>query len=142
MCDALKYHNFQKIKAICDICNIIRLKQISPGLLLNCWDLDDGTLIGNRVDLQRAFDFLAASGPAVGLHLNAAKSRVWCGDASLTNPDPLDRQVPCSQPTGYNLLGAPVGDISFIREVVDQCILKISNIFEEESYSAELAEVE
>ena len=109
---------------------INRLKQICPRLLMNGWDLDDGTLIGNRGDLQRAFDFLVASGPAVGLHLNAAKSRVWCGDASLTNPDPLERQVPCSQPSGYELLGAPVGDISFSREVVDERILKISNLFD------------
>ena len=44
--------------------------------------------------------------------------------------DPLARGVPSAAPAGYHLLGAPVGDIPFSRDVVEECILKISEIFD------------
>ena len=109
---------------------IRRITELCPELLLNGWDLDDGTIIGPRAALQRAFDLLVTSGPAVGLHLNAQKSRVWCGDAADTDPDPLGRGVPRAQSNGYELLGAPVGDFSFSRDIVDDRILKIANLLD------------
>ena len=109
---------------------INRIKDSCPNLRLNGWILDDGTLIGPKDDLQRAYDIFATSGPAVGLLLNASKSRVWCGASHEDNPDPLDRNIPRSQSDGYDLLGAPVGDISFSRKVIDDRILKIAEIFD------------
>ena len=44
--------------------------------------------------------------------------------------DPLARGVPSAAPAGYHLLGAPVGDIPFSRDVVEERILKISEIFD------------
>ena len=109
---------------------IHRINEASPSLLLNGWILDDGTIIGTKEELQRTFDILATLGPAFGLHLNAAKSRVWCGDADPSNLDPLARNVPRAEENGYDLLGAPVGDITFSRKVVGERILKMATIFD------------
>ena len=65
----------------------------SPALLLNGWILDDGTIVGTKEELQRSLDIVATLGPAVGLHLNASKSRVWCGDEDAAIADPLYRGV-------------------------------------------------
>ena len=106
------------------------INEICHNLLLNAWILDDGIIIGPREDLQRVFDLLTTSGPEVGLFLNAGKSRVWCGDSMPSEADPLARGVPRSEASGYDLLGAPVGDITFARKVVDDRILKISQIID------------
>ena len=109
---------------------IRRINEASPSLLLNGWILDDGTIVGTKDELQRSFDILATAGPAFGLHLNAAKSRIWCGNAEASNPDPLARGVPRAEENGYDLLGAPVGDIPFSRKIVEERILKIAAIFD------------
>ena len=80
--------------------------------------------LGRRQDLQTIFDFLSRVGPEVGLHPNARKSLVWCGDA------PLDRGDPRASPSGYHLLGAPVGGIPFLRDTVGDRVAKIAEIFD------------
>ena len=112
---------------------ILRIKDELPNLLLLVFFLDDGTFIGRRQDLQAVFDILARAGPDLGLHLNATKSLVWCGDDLSTDinaNDPLDRGVPRASPAGFILLGAPVGDIPFARGVVDDRIRKIAEFFD------------
>ena len=109
------------------------IKDECPDLLLLVFFLDDGTIIGRRCDLQKVFDLLTAEGPALGLHLNPAKSLVWCGSnlpVDLDGTDPLARGVPPAAAAGYQLLGAPVGNIPFSRDVVEKRIQKIAEIFD------------
>ena len=63
---------------------LLKIKAECKDLLLNVSFLDDVTLSGTRADLQRAFDLFVSMGAEVGLHLNAQKSLVWCGN-SLTH---------------------------------------------------------
>ena len=112
---------------------LLRIRDQHPDLLLHVYFLDDGTFIGSREDLQAVFDFLSTEGPKIELHLNASKSLVWCGgnfSVDIDENDPLDRGVPRASPSGYHLLGAPVGDIPFSRGVVDDRIAKIAEIFD------------
>ena len=84
-------------------------------------------------DLQAVFAFLSTEGPKIGLQLNASKSLVWCGEnlsADIDASDPLVCGVPRASPSGYHLLGAPVGDIPFSRGVVEDRIAKIAEIFD------------
>ena len=45
-----------------------------PGLLINAWYLDDGTLCGSATDLHAALTIIEEDGPTRGLHLNRSKS--------------------------------------------------------------------
>ena len=95
--------------------------------------MDDGTIIGRRSDLQKVFDLLSAEGPDLGLHLNPAKSLIWCGDnlpPDIDGTNPLARGVPPAAAAGYHLLGAPVGNIPFSRDAVEDRVQKIAEIFD------------
>ena len=110
---------------------LLRLRDDIPDLLLNVSYLDDVTLAGNRISLQRAFDLLKVEGEKVGLHLNPLKSLVYTGsslDSSIL--DPLDRGVPRASDDGFQLLGAPVGNIPFSRDAVSARVAKIAAIFD------------
>ena len=111
---------------------IKRIKEESPGLLLNAWYLDDGTCVGKREELAHTFDLLSKFGPSYGLILNARKSLVWAGDDESMPDihDPLGRGVPRAAAGGYCLLGAPVGDIPFSNAVVKDRVGKIAAIFD------------
>ena len=69
-----------------------------PGLSLNEWYLDDGTVAGKKEQLQQVVDILLEHGPARGLHLSTAatvsppgraKSTVWLPNSDTTQTDPL-----------------------------------------------------
>ena len=110
---------------------LLSLRSQFPTLLLNVAYLDDVTLIGNRANLQGAYDLLKEEGARVGLSLNPSKSLVHTGsslDPSVT--DPLDRGVPRAADAGYQLLGAPVGDIPFSRDIVSARVEKIASILD------------
>ena len=110
-----------------------RINDQCPTLLLLAFFLDDGTLIGRREELQQAFDILSIESLALGLRLNPSKSSIWCGDAlpsDIDAVDPLDRNVPRAPVAGFQLLGAPVGNIPFSRDLVEERINKIGLIFD------------
>ena len=108
---------------------LLQIQSDLPHLLLNVAFLDDVTIVGSRQDLQRAFDLLHSRGREVGLTLNPLKSLLWCGPSSSI-VDPLDRGVPCAAETGFMLLGAPVGDIPFARDVVHHRIGKVEAVLD------------
>ena len=112
---------------------IKRIQEECPNLLLLLFYLDDGTLVGRRADLQKAIDVIQNEGSRLGLTLNPGKSLVWCGSTpalEFNKDDPLDRNVPCAPLEGFSLLGAPIGNIPFCRDVINERILKISSILD------------
>ena len=59
---------------------------------INAWYLDDGTLCGSARDLKAALTIIEGEDPALGLHLNRAKSLLYIpeGASPATNPLPPD----------------------------------------------------
>ena len=80
-----------------------------PGLALNAWYLDDGTLIGSPNDLLSALEIIEREGPRIGLHLNKAKSLLYIPAEADQSVNPL----PSAVREGFSLLGCPVGPPDF-----------------------------
>ena len=53
------------------------IKAELPGLTLNAWYLDDGTLMGHLEDLAAALHIVERDGPSLGLHINRSKSPLY-----------------------------------------------------------------
>ena len=62
------------------------MKTAAPGLKINAWYLDDGTLCGSRCDLATALWIIEEDGPPCGLHLNRAKSLLYVPANSSFSP--------------------------------------------------------
>ena len=93
-----------------------RIKAEVPGLKVNAWYLDDGTLCGSPKDLATALGIVEQEGPTRGLNLNRAKSLLYIADdADFTN-NPLPPDIPITR-TGFSLLGCPIGPPSFCEKV-------------------------
>ena len=82
-----------------------------PGLIINSWYLDDGTLCGSPSDLLKALSIIESKGASRGLVLNRSKCLVHIPPSSCAlNPLPTDIPT-CSD--GFVLLGCPIGPPSF-----------------------------
>ena len=103
---------------------IEKIRAEVPGLFLNAWYLDDGTLIGSPEDLATALRIVERDGPSLGLHLNRGKSLLFIledADASLS---PLPPDIPISR-RGFSLLGCPIGPPDFCEEVFQARLAKL-----------------
>ena len=85
-----------------------------PGLVINTWYLDDGTLCGSARDLCSALAIIDEDGPTRGFHLNRVKSLLHIPEGSLPIPNPLPPDIPISE-EGFVLLGSPIGPASFVN---------------------------
>ena len=84
------------------------IKAEVPGLALNAWYLDDGTLVGSPEDLVAALHIIERDGPSVGLDLNRAKSLLFIPDQADASLSPLPPDIPITR-GGFTLLGYPIG---------------------------------
>ena len=104
---------------------IEKIRESVPGLLINVWYLDDGTLCGTQQDLAAALTIIEAEGPPRGLFLNRVKSFIHSPDnCSVTHP------LLCGIPTssdGFTLLGSPVGPNSFCEDIFSKRVSKIAD---------------
>ena len=90
---------------------IEKVKRSVPGLRINTWYLDDGTLCGSATDLRTALEIIEAEGPLRGLSLNRSKSLLYApADSSLSN-NVFPPDIPVTN-GGFKLLGSPVGPAS------------------------------
>ena len=94
---------------------IEKIKESVPGLLVNAWYLDDGTLCGSQEDLAAV---LLAEGPSRGLFMNRAKSFIF-SPANLPTTHPLPCDIPTSS-DGFTLLGSPMGPSSYCELIVSK----------------------
>ena len=95
---------------------IEKIKESVPGLLINVWFLDDGTLCGTEQELAIALSIIELEGPPRGLFLNKSKSLIYTpANSSITHP--LLRDIPTSS-DGFTLLGSPIGPSAFCEETV------------------------
>ena len=66
-----------------------RIEREVPGLLVNTWYLDDGTLCGSLEDLAAALSIIESEGPPRGLLLNRSKSLIASpANSSVDHPLP------------------------------------------------------
>ena len=91
-----------------------RIEREVPGLLVNAWYLDDGTLCGSLEDLAAALSIIESEGPPRGLLLNRSKSLI-AAPANSSVDHPLLSDIPVTS-DGFTLLGSPVGPADFCLE--------------------------
>ena len=108
---------------------IERIQSEVPTLLLNNWYLDDGTLCGSALNLERALSIIEQEGPARGLRLNRAKSLLYIPPDSDPDFNCLPPEIPTTS-DGFVLLGSPVGPPSFCDSVVQRRISKIQELLQ------------
>ena len=87
-----------------------RIRREVPGLLVNAWFLDDGTLCGS---LERS-GCIGSEGPPRGLLLNRSKSLI-AAPANSSVDHPLLSNIPVTT-DGFTLLGSPLGSVEFCLE--------------------------
>ena len=104
-----------------------QIKREVPGLLINAWYLDDGTLCGSPRDICSALTIIESQGTSRGLFLNKSKSLLFV-PADATLPDHV---LPPGVPTtnvGFELLGSRVGPPSFCESSVYRRVNKIQDM--------------
>ena len=105
---------------------IEKIKESVPGLLVNAWYLDDGTLCGSQEDPAAALSIIESEDPQRGLFLNRAKSFIYAPENSpITHP--LLCYIPASS-QGFTLLGSPIGPSPYCEAIVTKRISKIQAI--------------
>ena len=109
---------------------ILIIQSRVPSLKVNAWYLDDGIQMGRRHELQEVVDIIKEFGPDRGLHLSTAKSTVWLTPDFVAGDDPLARNIPRLNQTGFVLLGTPIGDVAFTQETIIKRINKVKEITE------------
>ena len=100
-----------------------KINELVPGLLINAWFLDDGTLCGTPDDLATALTIIESEGPSRGLFLNKAKCLVFAPSNSSAS-HPLLRNIPTTS-DGFTLLGSPIGPSAFCESSVKIRIRKV-----------------
>ena len=83
---------------------IEKVREKVPGLLINAWYLDDGTLCGSPCDLRKALDIIEEDRSARGLHLNRAKSLLFVPAGASMSLSSLPSEIPIMR-EGFDLLG-------------------------------------
>ncbi len=84
---------------------IDKIQDQGPGLLIDAWYFDDGTLCGLAKDLHAALEITEGDGPAHGLHLHRANSLLYIPEDASPIPNPLPADIPTSR-GGLHLLGS------------------------------------
>ena len=101
-----------------------RIKREVPGLLLNPWYLDDGTLCGPLPDIYSALDIINADGPSRGLFLNRSKCLLVVPEDASCDHSLLPPEIPVST-EGFCLLGSPFGSSSFCTSSILKRVQKV-----------------
>ena len=103
-----------------------KIKEKVPGLLINVWYLDDGTLCGSLDDLAAALTIIEDEGPALGLHLNRSKCLIHSiADTPINNPSLANIPIVSG---GFDLLGAPLGSTAYCEATFLKRVNKVQDI--------------
>ena len=101
------------------------IKAEVPGLALNAWYLDDGTLVGSPEDLAAALHIVERDGPSLCLHLNHSKPLLFIPEEVVASNSPLPSDIPIT-PRGFCLLECrPIGPPGYCEEVFTDRIAKV-----------------
>ena len=103
---------------------IEKIRAEVPGLFLNAWYLDDGTLMGSPEDLATALRIEERDSPSLGLHLNRGKSLLFIPENVDASLSPLPPDIPITR-RGFSLLGCPIGLPDFCEDVFQARLVKL-----------------
>ena len=103
---------------------IEKIKAEVPGLSLNAWYIDDGTLVGSPEDLAVALRIVEEEGPALGLHVNHSKSLLFIPPDADASQSTLLADIPIAR-RGFTLLGCPIGPPEFCEEALGARLQKL-----------------
>lgn len=95
-----------------------------PGLKINVWYLDDGTLCGSPDDLAKALKLIEDEGPALGLDLNPSSTSLRMPILISTPYHPTSHPI-CGD--GFVLLGCPIGPPSFCEVTMLRRVEKVKD---------------
>ena len=101
-----------------------KIKTEVPGLNINTWYLDDGTLCGSPSELTAALSIVEQEGPSRGLNLNHSKSLLYIPDDTDPSNNPLPPDIPITR-GGFSLLGCPIGPSSFCDSTFSTKVEKV-----------------
>ena len=91
---------------------------------LSLWFLDDGLLFGPANIINEAWKTIVTEARKVGLRVNPTKCELWNATDRSLLPN-IPREVPGSDPEGFELLGTGVGSARFCEKVMLKRIQKI-----------------
>ncbi|XP_026404939.1 uncharacterized protein LOC113300025 isoform X1 [Papaver somniferum] len=111
---------------------------------LHAWYLDDGTIVGDTMEVSKAFKIIQEEGPSYGLHLNVLKTEIFwpSHDPRRDNDGVFPSNI--GKPTdGVKLLGGPVSlNMEFCSNMVlsrvDKAVHLMDKIQELEDPQSEL----
>ena len=95
------------------------IKNEVPGLALNAWHLDDGTLVGTPAELAAALAIIERDGPTIGLILNHSKSLLFIPEEEDVSISSLPQEIPVTR-EGFSLLGCPIGPPRLLSKGLSQ----------------------
>lgn len=103
-----------------------RIREVQPGLALNAWFLDDGTMIGRTADVRAALQVIQVEGPPLGLHVNLGKCELW-----WCRHNPRMQMFPAGikrvTTPGVALLGSAIGSAEFLASELSKRVEKVSD---------------
>ena len=98
--------------------------------IYNKWYMDDGGIVGDVELLKKVWEILKSKGPALGMHLNPSKCEWSWLDPDCVLPCPIklegvsdENQVKLVPHSEIQMLGVPLGDVSFVSEFVEKKLL-------------------
>ncbi|KAL5714452.1 hypothetical protein ACHQM5_016415 [Ranunculus cassubicifolius] len=99
---------------------------------MQCWYLDDGTMVGDTIEVAKAYNLISTLGPEIGLHLNVSKTELYWPtvDNRITQlklfPEGIGRPA-----NGVKLLGGGVSiDPEFLNELINKRAKKSQELLE------------
>ena len=102
-----------------------RIKHEVPGLLVNAWYLDDGTLCGSLDDLAATLSIIEYEGHPRGLLLNQSKSLI-VAPANFPVDHHLLSDIPVTS-DGFTVLGSPLRPAEYCLETALGRIQKVKD---------------
>jgi len=109
------------------VCNILiqEVADMNPGLKMNAWYMDDGTIAGSSAQVAAIVKHIIARGPSLGLHLNASKSMLFWPSGSNYGSALFDEKIGRATSGGIVTLGCPIGSPAFISNFLEAKVNKL-----------------
>lgn len=111
------------VKKIVDVCS----------LEIQSWYLDDRTIIGDTLQVAKAFKIIQEDGVGLGLYMNVSKTELYCPSPDSRSFELFPSHI-SRPPNGVQLLGGPVSTNSGLcMDMVHKRVQKIVRLMEDVS---------
>ena len=98
-------------------------------LLMNIWYCDDGVLVGEIDEVQKALSLVTVEGKKIGLHVNLNKCELhWPNNVDLSIFDSSIRRTPQA---GVDLLGSHIGTKDSLENFLESKVDSLSRLLQD-----------